>query len=147
MPNPTILINGIKSGDLLDLSDNGETVVDSASEFRQITWELNSDDVRWFYLVAKKGGNPFDTGIPKTYRKKHKLKVKDNHPELDWEYAIVWLDANNDKHTHDPKIAIRSSFVPRKKQVHQLSSQQWLGLGLGLLGLALWLTGARKKRK
>ena len=70
MPNPIILINGVKSGDVLDLSDNGETVVNSGSEFRLITWELNSDDVRWFYIVAKKGDNPFETGIPKTYRKK-----------------------------------------------------------------------------
>ena len=146
MPNPIILINGVKSGDVLDLSDNGETVVNSGSEFRLITWELNSDDVRWFYIVAKKGDNPFETGIPKTYRKKHKLKVKDKHPELDWEYAIVWLDANNDKHTHDPKIAIRSSFVPRK-QVHKWSWKSWLGLGFGLLGIALLLADKKKRSR
>src|SRR5688572_7379786 len=136
MENPKIFINGIKFGDELDLSDNGETEVDSSTEFRHITWEINSDEVLLFYIVPKKSHNPFETAIPKKYAKKVMLKVRKHHPELDWEYAIVWLDKDNQKHRHDPKIAIKSSRVSftHPHDDDKGSWKPWIAFGLTRAG-------------
>jgi hypothetical protein len=72
--------------------------------------------------------------------------VNKNHPKHVWEYAIVWLDTDNNKHRHDPKIAIRSS-KDMPGLAHNWSWKRWLGFGFGLLGIALLLSDTKKKAK
>ena len=150
MENPKIFIKGIKGGEILDLSDNGETEVDSDGDERTITWEIiNCDQVRLFYIESKKGHNPFNSPIPKTYASSVELEVREKHPKHVWEYAIVWLDRNGIKHRHDPKIAIKSSRVgfTHPHDNEKGSWKPWVALALGLLGLALWLSDNKKKGK
>ena len=146
MGNPTIKIEGIKSGDQLKLSDQGNTEVYSNSRYRQILWTLKTDEVKLFRIEGTSIYNPFETEIPRQFASRLKLKVRDKEPERDWEYVIYWIDANGVIHRHDPKIAIRSSFVPRK-QVHKWSWKSWLGLGFGLLGIALLLADKKKRSR
>ena len=145
MGNPTIKIEGIKSGDQLKLSDQGNTEVYSNSRYRRILWTLKTDEVKLFRIEGTSIYNPFETEIPRQFASRLKLKVRDKEPERDWEYVIYWIDANGVIHRHDPKIAIKSSRTTFAHSHHQSSLKPWLALVLVLLGIALWLTDDKKK--
>ena len=149
MGNPTIKIEGIKSGDQLNLSDHGKTEVDSTTKYRQISWTLKTDEVKLFRIEGTSIYNPFESEIPREFASKLKLKVRHKEPERDWEYVIYWIDRYGVTHRHDPKIAIKSSrttsFIHEHK--HKQSLKPWLALVLALLGVALWLTDDKKKGK
>jgi hypothetical protein len=147
MGNRKIKIKGTKHGHELDLSNNGNAEVESNTDYRKIVWTLRTEKVESFRIEGKSPGNPFEKPIPVDFRPRVALKVNRYEPEKDWEYVIYWKAPNDPIiHCHDPKIAIRSSKDLPGHRLN-LSWKTWVGLGFGLLGIALLLTDNKKKNR
>jgi hypothetical protein len=112
MSNPKIFIEGIQSGDILKLSDNGRTEVNSESMYRKITWTNKAVDVKSFRILGKAEYSPFETNIPKEFDTTLSLKVNRDEPQMEWAYTIEWNDLHDRLHVYDPLIAIKSKFLP-----------------------------------
>jgi hypothetical protein len=150
MPNKTVRIKGIASGDKLHL-DNRRVEIHTNTIYRKITWVKRTDAVRSFRIKGKTTVNPFEGPIPETFDTELKLKVDKTAAEMDWEYTIEWLDTNNPPKSHfdDPLIAIRSKFAPEShpRTSESVSLTTWVIIGVGLIGLAWLLSENKRKRR
>jgi hypothetical protein len=150
MPNKTVRINGIASGDKLDL-DNRRVEVHTNTIYRKITWIKKTDQVKSFRIKGKTTVNPFEDPIPDSFDTRLELKVDKKAVDMDWEYTIEWLDMHNPPKSHfdDPLIAIRSKFAPETRPLtrESVSLKTWVFIGIGLIGLAWLLSENKRKRR
>jgi hypothetical protein len=138
-------------GKNLILSDDGETEVNSLEieENRRIRWSIGKDclKVKSFKIEGKEKYEPFQNNIPRNFRTTLPLIVKKNHTFFDWKYNIYWTDEKDCIHLYDPLIAIKprsfKSFHGHLTEKH--SSKKWFVIGLGLIGVAWWLSQGKKK--
>ncbi|MDO9377060.1 MAG: hypothetical protein Q7T76_21720 [Ferruginibacter sp.] len=96
----------------LTLSDNGITHRDRHI-FRSVKWKIDDPQIESFRIEGKHPGDPFTQRPAPSLGTGEELTVRGDAPYGDWDYSIIWVEANKaGEKTLDPKIAVRPIVAP-----------------------------------